>query len=330
MMAAASEGKSDCVEKLIKKGTNVNSTDFCGDTALHWAVQAHDDRCVAYLIKAGADVNPQFRNSFDYPVHSPLLRAAENCDWKNISQLIDAGANVNANVDDYTPLLAASCTSNHKSREVKKKSLQILIKGGADVNMSGYERSPLMACAEVGSTEGLQVLIDAGAEVSLSTNSGRTALIGAATSVHIDCMETLIKAGADVNRQNNRGDTVLLSLTAVINFNRTDFERLCGIKLLLKSGARINIRNNLDQNTLEDYIMKYKEPDQQVLLLLSAAGEMIDNSQLAKVVPPYCLRQQLDDKMHMKRMCRNAIRKHLLHLDPHSHLASAWPLLYAL
>ena len=71
--------------------------------------------------------------------------------------------------------------------------------------------------------------------------------------------------------------------------------------------------------------MKHKEPDQQVLLLLSAAGEMIDNSQLAKVVPPDCLHQQLDDKMHMKRMCRNAIREHLLHLDPHSHLFDRIP-----
>ena len=155
---------------------------------------------------------------------------------------------MNANVDNYTPLLAASCTSNHKSREDKKKSLQILIKGGADVNMSGYERSPLMACAEVGSTEGLQVLIDAGAEVNQGTNSGRTALIGTVTSVHIDCMETLIKAGADVNRQNNHGDTVLLSLTAVINFNRTDFERLCGIKLLLKSGANLFLVDCIEIN----------------------------------------------------------------------------------
>ena len=47
MMAAASEGKSDCVEKLIKKGTNVNSTDFRGETALHWAVQARDNQCGA-------------------------------------------------------------------------------------------------------------------------------------------------------------------------------------------------------------------------------------------------------------------------------------------
>ena len=72
MMAAASEGKSDCVEKLIKKGTNVNSTDYRGEMALHWAVQVHNDRCVAHVIKAGADVYPQFRGSFDHPVHSPL------------------------------------------------------------------------------------------------------------------------------------------------------------------------------------------------------------------------------------------------------------------
>ena len=280
---------------------------------------------MAHLIKAGADVNPPLRDSFHNPVRSPLLRAAEYCDWKNISQLIDAGVNVNANVNDYTPLLAASCTLNHKSREDKKKSLQILIKRGADVNMSGYEKSLLIACAEAGSTEGLQVLIDAGAEVNQSTNSGETPLIGTASNVHIDCMETLIKAGADVNRQNNRGDTVLFSLTAVMNFNRTDLKKLCGIKLLLKSGARINIKNNLDQNTLEHYIMEHKEPDQEVLLLLSAAGEMIDNSQLANVVPPDCLRQQLDVKKHMKRMCRNAIRKHLLHLDPHSHLFDRIP-----
>ena len=85
-----------------------------------------------------------------------------------------------------------------------------------------------------------------------------------------------------MNGQNVRGDSVLLSLATTKNFRKVDISKLYGIKLLLKSGANINRKNNLGQNALESYIMEYERPDEEVLLLLSAAGEIIDNLQSAK------------------------------------------------
>ena len=172
--------------------------------------------------------------------------------------------------------------------------------------------------AEVGSKEALRVLVDAGAEVNRSTEYSGTALISAASIACTDCVEILIKAGADVNAENYCGETVLLIFLTGKTIHKVDLNKRYGIKLLFKSGAHINTKNNLNQNTLERYNFEHERPDKEVLLLLLAAGETIDNSQPAKfgeggrpssplIDLPDCLRENLDDKMHLKRMCKNTI-----------------------
>ena len=54
--------------------------------------------------------------------------------------------------------------------------------------MSGHETSTLIECAEAGSKEGLQGLIDAGADVNQSTRCGKTALSAATSNVNINCV----------------------------------------------------------------------------------------------------------------------------------------------
>ena len=115
-----------------------------------------------------------------------------------------------------------------------------------------------------------------------------------------ELVHMLIEFGTDVKVSSNHGDTLILaSMSGNID---------C-MKSVLLSGAEVN-RSNLDggnaftTSQTEDSIM-----------LLCAAGEMISPS----VPTPECLKFE-DLQLQLQHICREAIRKHLLDLDPHSNL----------
>ena len=59
-------------------------------------------------------------------------------------------------------------------------------------------------------------------------------------------------------------------------------------------------------------------------MLLYAAGETLDGTEEDKI--PQELKFE-EEKLELKHICREVIRKHLLKLDPHQHLFSRIPLL---
>ena len=112
------------------------------------------------------------------------------------------------------------------------------------------------------------------------------------------------------------------------------------VALLLRSGANINMYNKSDFNALTGHIDSQrncvtKNVGMEMNMLLFAPGEIIENWWLEYVgddqyiigieihVPNYLLNTEL--KFWLKHLCREAIRKHLLHLDPHTHLFGRVP-----
>ena len=104
------------------------------------------------------------------------------------------------------------------------------------------------------------------------------------------------------------------------------------LKLLLRIGFKINVPNQYFNNTLTYYIVQCKRESDRlskyICMLLFAAGEFVTRpivegtrlyGDLVRAqVPEYLLHK--DSKMCLKHLCREAIRKHLLELDPHKHL----------
>ena len=189
-----------CVQALIIAGADVNRLLTNNRTVLMQAAECGADSYVHILVE-GADVN-----STDTSGDTALILASRNGHASSVSALIDSGANVNlvSTVNEYTALGAAAWTW-------KKRSVENLLKAGADVNISGHSgQTSLMWAAKGGKTEILDLLLEAGANVNPITNNKDTALTLAASRGHVECLERLISAGSEVNHKSENGKTSLL------------------------------------------------------------------------------------------------------------------------
>ena len=319
LVKAAQEGHRPRIESLLAAGADVNEVNGAGETAVMKAAEARNSRCLQLLVNAGADVN------------------ARDC-------------------NGVTALLKAAWAHN-------VECMSILLKAGADVNYlsedcRGRATTALMDAAETNHPECVKFLIEAGADVNkitLHSYGGTSALTFAASNGSYKCLDLLAAAGADVNACNDTFSTLTLSVlhgyepvtdglwTMQDNFvsrfvqnSLTDdqfMRQLSGddvndsiecVKILLKTGARMNIKNKHGHNALQCYIVECKPVVQELAMLLFAAGETIDGPAVEKQerfgrlrrvkVPDYLQMHELS--LVLKHMCRVTIRKHL---QAHAH-----------
>lgn len=117
IIKAAKNGRADLVKALLVADPDlINARDKDGSTPLHCAVWKGHQQVVAQLIEAGADVNAQNEN--DHWGTTPL-HAAAHANQAAIAQLlIDQGADVKAtDREGRTPMFH---TTFHKARAVVK------------------------------------------------------------------------------------------------------------------------------------------------------------------------------------------------------------------
>ena len=118
------------------------------------------------------------------------------------------------------------------------------------------------------------------------------------------------------------------------------------VKVAIKQGARVNIRNICGQNSLEYYLAMGRERDEKLELLLFAVGELLDVRNVRRfsyrldgpkpvecmdpdrpgspVAVPDCLVDE-NQTICLKSFCRKAIRKHLLKINLHTNLFERTP-----
>ena len=166
----------------------------------------------------------------------------------------------------------------------------------------------LMNAAWGGSDECISTFIREGADVNIANCNGLTALHIAACKEHSQCLSKLIQAGADVNIRTEQGLTPLME--AAKRNKKTD----C-MTLLLKAGATINNKSLIGSNAMGLRLSREHNSSDGTMFLF-AAGEILDMS-LSKI-PRYL--QDAASQSSLKATCRNSIRRHLVDLEPHSHL----------
>ncbi len=175
-----------------------------------------------------------------------------------------------------------------------------LLEAGTDANKTGGNVSPLLIAAWKGNTECVKLLLEAGADVNQASRWG-TPLWGAMSTRNDRYLfQLLVKSGADVNASNDRGETPMKEVA-----NAADTFR---VKLCLGAGARVNVPLPLHS--------KLNVATTEIAVLLFAAGEQdfMQRAQPTRFLPPDW------GDVNLKNLCRKAIRKHLLTLDPHTNL----------
>ena len=102
---AAAWGNNDLVERLLKKGTNVDATDTkYRNTALHWAASRSHLDVVKLLVNVGANVD-----GADQFGSTPLFWAVRRGSPEVVRFLLESGAAVDTRDNDgKTPLMVAA------------------------------------------------------------------------------------------------------------------------------------------------------------------------------------------------------------------------------
>ena len=175
---------------------------------------------------------------------------------------------------------------------------------------------------------------------STAYSNGCIPIICAAANVKAACLKFLVEAGADVNVTDNDGFTPLMAAVQEKCYDekgklvlRSADDMIHCVKFLLKSGAHVNKVHHDGLNAAKFHITQCRRhaPYRTVLMMLLAAGEIIEGTSIKQIDPPEDVKlrdypvpeyaQQIEPReISLLSLCRIAVRDHLIHLDRHSNL----------
>ncbi len=200
LVTAAADQDREAVLALLDEGVDVNAQRADGTTPLLWAAHWADVELAERLLAAGADVN-----AADDRGVTALERAAENASLAMVETLLAVGADATvARESGLTPLMTAARTGN-------ADVVGAFIGAGADVDatVAVTRSTALMWAVSEMHADTIRVLLDAGADPTVSTIKGYTALMFAARNGDVDTARALIAAGVDINEPSADGTHVL-------------------------------------------------------------------------------------------------------------------------
>jgi uncharacterized protein len=272
LMWAAAENNVAVTKALIDAGADIKARSKAGAfTAFLFAVRAGHIGTSGVLLDAGVNVNEPMPDGT-----SPLLLAAINAHYELAAFLLDRGADPNAHGQGWTALHQIVWsrrpntgfnlpgpvpTGNVDSLDLARK----LLKLGADVNArqtkeprDGYRNqlnrigaTPFLLAAKSVDLPLMRLLLQHGADATIRTEEGTTALMAAAgvgiwapgenpgtdEEALAALKLTFEVGGGGVNDVDNNGDTALHG--AIYRAGSIEMA-----KFLLEKGAKLDVTNN--------------------------------------------------------------------------------------
>jgi len=205
LRSAAWGGHVAVVSALLISGASVDKTDSDGRTALRAAAWGGHVEVVDLLLKFGASVDLA-----DNEGRTALIAAAYMAHATVVERLIDAGANVNTADADSRTALAVAALGPVESAESRAKVVSLLVDAGAEVDHRDRDMmTPLLVAAYEGHCDVCELLLDAGADVDATDSAGRTTLQAAVISAASPVVALLLFWGAAIDVIDAEGRTVL-------------------------------------------------------------------------------------------------------------------------
>ena len=244
LLAAATLGNVDAVERLLSLGADVNKQNaYTRDTAILRSVYGGYDEISRLLVYADADLN--LPNNYR---QTPMGLAVEKQNGYLIDLFLTNG--VHAGLDADT-LLRASAQKNYVG-------VLAMLKGGVSPNVKNAPgNTPLIISASLGDTQSVRTLLAYRADVNAVNNDGNTAMLYAARYNHPETVLALLapltmQYRADVNIQNKKGETALY-WAAMKGYAPV-------VKILLANDADKNLKTTSGQTAL-DVAKKYNRKE---------------------------------------------------------------------
>ncbi len=243
MMLAASNGCTDIVQRALKLGYDINTTDMSGKTMLHYAAANGQADCVQKLLELRADSSLKDRKG----------KTALDCA-------------INRQSLDVIPMLVGKSTKRetvltgffNAAASGKLEALQA-IAAHAKVNLNvkektGSKETALHKAARGGHNHVIEWLANEGVSINARNAQKETALHLAAANDHQEALFKLTGRKAYLNARDSEGMTPLMKASRA------------GAKWTVSSlaslGANVNIQDKMGRTALHHVVEGAKSHDQ--------------------------------------------------------------------
>ena len=244
MIAAAAQGNTSLLDKLLDSGHDVNWQDGEGQTPLAAAASQGQETSLRQLLAAGADMALRDENG-----RSAILQAAAHGQVGTLSLLYAAGASVNQRDHEGQTALTLAAANGHAHALA-----WLLLGSDADIHhaLPANRRNALHLAASAGHDVVVAQLLVRGLDTGDRDANGRTALQLAEAAGHNEVAELLRVAdtasdGDSHSRTPARPMATVHPddfLTAARNGDLAEVDRL------IRSGVRLNLVDKLGRTAL--------------------------------------------------------------------------------
>ncbi|XP_005101737.1 ankyrin repeat domain-containing protein 17 [Aplysia californica] len=205
LILAARKGFRGVCKRLLVAGADANYANDNGVTSLLASCSEGHVDVMSLLVQAGADVNGGGCCS----VPPPIVVAAAKNNLEAVAVIADSGADLEAvDSEGNSPLCSAVLGAvGHRNDGV----VDYLLQRGADVNCCNSQLdTPLILGSRVGVPRfAIDRLLQNGAQIDHQNVFGETALMIASENKHYAMVELLLNAGADSSMKTQLGETAL-------------------------------------------------------------------------------------------------------------------------
>ena len=189
LMVASVIGSSRVVRDLLRHGASVSVEGSDGYTALHHSVYRKHLAVSKDLIEGGADLEARPGGFMVDGIYgTPLHVAVKKGFYQGIVVLIDAGANVDSELDDgATPLFFAASGG-------WLEAVRVLLRANANPLLSAYGSLPLEMAVRNGHLKVVRELVQRSGIDGCTCGGGALVLVAAASRNHVNIVAFLCDA----------------------------------------------------------------------------------------------------------------------------------------